>query len=577
LLIAAALLGGCGAAGGVVAWRAAEVRRHAETPRVVAVVAARGLNAADADGAIAPVLERAARQVTGTQRMQVVSREGESRLDLALAPRTDPDQAVQALMNALTPLLPSLPSAASPPYVVRAPSDLGVRFTIDGDRHPLLELEALLESKVVPAIERIAGVAAVTTCGLRPAAVVRVDPDRAAGMGVSVSQVVDALSSPSFGSTLPDPGAIRDTVLPATSPVPVRVRDVAVVAVEGRDAGCIAFAHAGPRPSATVRLRQGADVADTTARVREALARGVGLPPDVKLVALDGDVLRARLQLPAGATRELQARWATALGAELEGIADVAGFVIEVGPAGGAAPSDATAYVALVERARRASPDPHATALAIGQAVAQRLPDATVLVDTEPGAPVTGVERPARVRVLGDDLDAMRAASRDVRDALSSVPGVEGLLEEGRPASDLEVRPDRAALARYGLNTGDVSRTVQALLGGIVASRVVQPGGEPIDVVVRVGLPGARDTVELLTSTRVRGPAGTIPLSQIASVTARLVPASIAREDGRRRIAIVVGLGRDRGRTLGAAEQAVAARAKLPAGLAIAWDEEEPP
>jgi Cu/Ag efflux pump CusA len=208
--------------------------------------------------------------------------------------------------------------------------------------------------------------------------------------------------------------------------------------------------------------------------------------------------------------------------------------------------------------------------------IAKQLPGANVLVDVEPGASVTGVERPARVRVLGDDLDAMRAAAREVREVLATVPGVEGLLEEGRLAGDLEVRPDRAAAARYGLNTGDVARTVQAALGGVVASRVVQPGGEPIDVVVRVGLPGARDAADLLASTRVGGPGGPIPLGQIASITTRLTPGSIAREDGRRRIAIVVGIGHDRARTLEAAEQAVATRVKLPAGLALAWDDEEP-
>jgi multidrug efflux pump subunit AcrB len=560
-----AIAAGAALCGAVAAWWLV-ARPKTERLRIVATVSAPGMKAAEADREIGATLEQAARKVQGAQIARVMSRWGEASLELTLAPGVPVDAAMRSLSDALRPA--AWPSAARPPVVTQAPQRAGLHLVVEGKGYTLRDMRAAVEAVVAPALERIAGVASVEVCGPTGVVAVRVDPLRARGHAVDVARVVDALRA--TRAPFADMHAIEDVRVGEVAGAPVRVRDVAVVAIEER-VGCDAFRGEQSTVSAFVRLRQGAHAARAIADARAALPR-VDVPPGMHLVALDGapaadvaprDVLRARVQLPASMSREQTARVALGAGAAIAKTPDVADVLVE-------ARGDLTAYVALLDRAKRAAPSLEANAAAIAQAIEQTVPAANVVMD-DAGDRL----RAARVRVLGDDLAVMRAVVQQAREALAGVPGVAGEIDDARTVVGVDVRVDAAALARNGVNEAAAEELVRVALDEPVGAMALPRGTTEVIVGLGPTRPRSLEAVReqaLLTGTGE----STIPLGQVATIALEEEPEAIVREDGRRCIGLTFGLGEKRDRVLRAAKDAFTKSAKLPAGVVLAWDDEEP-
>ena len=69
--------------------------------------------------------------------------------------------------------------------------------------------------------------------------------------------------------------------------------------------------------------------------------------------------------------------------------------------------------------------------------------------------------------------------------------------ELGQPS--LIIAPDRAKIARYGLNVSDVNTLVETALGGTAATQVIQ-GEQQFDLVVRMQEPFRRMKTQLKIS-----------------------------------------------------------------------------
>jgi cobalt-zinc-cadmium resistance protein CzcA len=90
----------------------------------------------------------------------------------------------------------------------------------------------------------------------------------------------------------------------------------------------------------------------------------------------------------------------------------------------------------------------------------------------------------------------------------------------GQP--NLNITVDRAKAARYGLNSGDINSTVQAAMGGAVATSVLE-GDRNFDLVVRYA-PESRDNIEKIRNIKVgyatpNGADAYIPLSELANIS----------------------------------------------------------
>jgi len=135
----------------------------------------------------------------------------------------------------------------------------------------------------------------------------------------------------------------------------------------------------------------------------------------------------------------------------------------------------------------------------------------------------------------------------------------------------LQIRIDRAAIARYGLNVEDVNNVVECIAAGKEVGQVYE-GEQRFALVVRFNETAGRD-VEAIKALLVTAPNGArVPLAQLAEITLIEGPAQISREDTRRRIAVEVNVrGRDIGSFVSEAQAAIGKQIELPAGYYLRW------
>ncbi|MGD0620817.1 MAG: efflux RND transporter permease subunit, partial [Bryobacteraceae bacterium] len=98
----------------------------------------------------------------------------------------------------------------------------------------------------------------------------------------------------------------------------------------------------------------------------------------------------------------------------------------------------------------------------------------------------TGLKSLLAVKIFGPDLATLEDKANQAKSILSKVPGIREITvvrELGQPS--LTITPDRAKLARYGLNVSDVNTLVETAMGGTAATQVIQ-GERQFDLVVRM-------------------------------------------------------------------------------------------
>jgi cobalt-zinc-cadmium resistance protein CzcA len=170
----------------------------------------------------------------------------------------------------------------------------------------------------------------------------------------------------------------------------------------------------------------------------------------------------------------------------------------------------------------------------------------------------------------------MGAAAAQIVRVLQGVPGAADVKAEQTSGSPtLDVRFDRAAIARYGLTVEEVADTVAAAMGGRDAGLLFE-GDRRFEVTVRVP-EGTRGSLDALAALPVLLPAeagghrGSVPLSSVAQFRFNEGLNQISRENGKRRVVIQANVrGRDVGSFVTDA-QAKVDKVALPAGSYLEW------
>ena len=185
----------------------------------------------------------------------------------------------------------------------------------------------------------------------------------------------------------------------------------------------------------------------------------------------------------------------------------------------------------------------------------------------------TGIRTPVGIKVYGTDLIEMEKLSRDVEQAVKTVPGTSSAYAERVIGGYyLDITPDRSALARYGLMVSDVQDVIATALGGETVTTTVE-GRERYAVNVRYPRDLRSDPQSIGREVLVPiAGGGTVPLGEVASIKRTRGPTSIRTENGRLAIYIFVDIvGRDLGGYVADARKAVAERVALPTGSSIEW------
>lgn len=184
----------------------------------------------------------------------------------------------------------------------------------------------------------------------------------------------------------------------------------------------------------------------------------------------------------------------------------------------------------------------------------------------------TGIKTPVGVKITGPNLTEIQKIGESLERVLATLPGTSSVYSE-RVAEGryLEIRPDRAQAARYGLNIEHTNTIIASAIGGATVTETVQ-GRERYPINVRYPR-AARADLEALERLPVVTPTGaSVPLGQIAEIALRPGPPMIKSENARLTGWTFVDVrGTDLGSYLRTARAAVAEQVDLPAGYALTW------
>jgi Cu(I)/Ag(I) efflux system membrane protein CusA/SilA len=193
----------------------------------------------------------------------------------------------------------------------------------------------------------------------------------------------------------------------------------------------------------------------------------------------------------------------------------------------------------------------------------------------------TGIRTPIGIKVFGKDLAEMERLAREIEGVVKAVPGTTSAYAERITGGFyLDIEPDRAALARYGVSVGELQDTIGTALGGEMVTTTVE-GRERFGVMVRYPRELRSDPQAIAREVLVpvygsgmeaNAPPAMVPLGQVAKISIVKGAPAIRTENALLSAYIYVDIReRDIGSYVAAARQAVNEKVKFPPGYYITW------
>jgi cobalt-zinc-cadmium resistance protein CzcA len=299
----------------------------------------------------------------------------------------------------------------------------------------------------------------------------------------------------------------------------------------------------------------------------------------------EGDIALHALRIP-GTSLTQAIHMQTALEARIKQFPEVERVVAKIGTAEVATdpmpPSVADTFVMLKDRKDWPDPNkPRAQLVAEMEAAVKKVPgnnyEFTQPIQMRFNELLSGVRADVAVKIYGDDLDVLLEKGNEIKGVIEGVEGAQDVgVEQITGLPVLQIRPNRAALARLGLNVEDVQASVSTSMGGAVAGQMFE-GDRRFDIVVR--LPEAiRSNVDEIGRLRIPlrnadgAVTGFVPLEDVAHISMEKGPNQISRENGKRRVVVTANVrGRDLGSFISEVQQKVGTEIEVPAGYWIGY------
>ena len=311
----------------------------------------------------------------------------------------------------------------------------------------------------------------------------------------------------------------------------------------------------------------------------------------------EGDIALHALRIPGTSLSQAVAMQAT-LEARIKQFPEVDRVVAKIGTAEVATdpmpPSVADTFIIMKDRADWPDPrKPKAQLVREMQAAVEQIPgnnyEFTQPIQMRFNELLSGVRADVAVKVFGDDLDRLLEVGEQIEGIAAGVAGAQDVgLEQVTGLPTLQITPDRNALARFGLNVGDIQDVVAVSIGGVQAGQIFE-GDRRFPIIVR--LPeNVRERVDEIGRLRIPLPAigpsadvtmgaapgaglrGFVPLADVAKVEVVIGPNQISREDGKRRVVVTANVrGRDLGSFIEELQAKVDAEVEVPPGYWVAY------
>lgn len=152
-------------------------------------------------------------------------------------------------------------------------------------------------------------------------------------------------------------------------------------------------------------------------------------------------------------------------------------------------------------------------------------------------AMLSGTEAQIAIKIYGDDLNRLHSLGTRIKSAINEIPGIVDVNVEqqtGRP--QIDIRPRREMLARYGITNSAFNSFVSTMLAGETVSQVYVKG-LPYDLTLKID-DNDRKSIDNLKNICIDSPSGSVPLGSVADIISTSGPNTINRENVSRRLVV---------------------------------------
>ena len=185
---------------------------------------------------------------------------------------------------------------------------------------------------------------------------------------------------------------------------------------------------------------------------------------------------------------------------------------------------------------------------------------------------LSGTRAAIAIKLFGNDLSSMYMIGNQIKDAVQDIDGlVDVAVEQQTETPQIQVRPNRDALAHYGITIEDFNNFIDLAYGGEKLSDLYE-GQRKFDVVLRLNK-DYTESVEGVRSALIdTKDGGKIPLEEIADIVSTGGPNLITRENVQRKLVVSANVsGRDVGSVVDDIQKTIEEKITLPEGYRIEY------
>ncbi|MFH0757700.1 MAG: efflux RND transporter permease subunit [Bacteroidota bacterium] len=185
---------------------------------------------------------------------------------------------------------------------------------------------------------------------------------------------------------------------------------------------------------------------------------------------------------------------------------------------------------------------------------------------------LSGTRASIAIKLFGPDLGTLYRLANEIQGEIAEIPGLVDLnVEQLVEIPQIQIRPRREMLARYGIAQNEFSEFVETALAGQKFAEVYDDNLN-FALVVRFDEP-YRNSIEAINNTLIDTWDGQkIPLQYVADVVSTTGPNAINRENVQRKLVVSANTaGRDLGSVVGEIQETIGKHVEFPEGYRIEY------
>ncbi len=186
-------------------------------------------------------------------------------------------------------------------------------------------------------------------------------------------------------------------------------------------------------------------------------------------------------------------------------------------------------------------------------------------------AMLSGTKANIAIKLFGNDLNKLYNIGGQIKEAIQGIEGIADLtLEQQIERPQLQIKPKRDMLAKYGIPLPEFSEFINVALSGKVVSQVYE-GGKVFDLTVKVH-DDDKANMEQIGNLMIDANGQKIPLHYVAEILPLVGPNTISRENVQRKIVVSANVaGRDLNGVVKDIQKTVGEQITLPEGYHVEY------